>query len=287
MQSRNPVFARTDEFKQGGYATFDERPRTAGGRSAEADNRTGYPAPAPGQLEEMYQRPSATPAQSEKMTLDDVVMRTATIFAVLVTVAAATFFLLAPSLVTVFGGMIVGFALAMWISFSKKVRPGAIMAYAVAQGVFVGAISDVYATAFGGNIVPQAILGTLAAFSAMLFAYKTGIVRNSPKFQKTLMIATIGYLVFGVVHLLGVVLGAWDSIYFGGDGPNILGIGLSLFGVGLASLFLVLDFDYIEKGIANGIPRQYAWTAAFGLVVTLVWLYLEILRLLAILRGSD
>jgi uncharacterized YccA/Bax inhibitor family protein len=287
MQSTNPVFARTDEFKQGGYATFDDQPRRGGGRSTEATSRTGYPTPAPGQLEEMYRRPSATPAQSGRMTLDDVVMKTAAIFGVLTLVAAATFFLLAPSLVTVFGGMIVGFGLAMWITFSKKVRPGAIMAYAVAEGVFVGAISDVYATAFGGNIVPQAILGTLAAFSAMLFAYKTGLIRNSPKFQKILSIAVIGYLVFGVVHLLGVVFGAWESIYFGGDGPNILGIGLSLFGVVLASLFLVLDFDYIEKGIANGIPEQYAWMAAFGLVVTLVWLYLEILRLLAILRGND
>lgn len=287
MQSRNPVFARTDEFKRGGYATFDEQPRSAGGRSNEATNRTGYPAPADGQLEEMYQRPSATPTQSGRMTLDDVVMKTAAIFAVLTTVAAVTFFLFEPTLLTIFGGMIVGLGLAIWISFSKKVRPGAIMAYAVAEGVFVGAISDFYAGAFGGNIVPQAVLGTLAAFSAMLFAYKTGIVRNSPKFRKVLMVAAIGYMVFSVVHLLGVVLGAWESVYFGGDGPNILGIGLSLFGVVLASLFLVLDFDYIERGIANGIPQQYAWMAAFGLVVTLVWLYLEILRLLAILRGSD
>jgi uncharacterized YccA/Bax inhibitor family protein len=285
MQSRNPVFARTDGFKRGGYATFDERPNLS--KSPEATARSGYPAPPPGQLEDMYNRPSATPVDTDRMTLDDVVMKTAAIFGVLTVVAALTFFLLTPNLITIFGGMLVGLGLALWISFSKKVRPGAIMAYAVAEGVFVGAISDFYAGYFGGNIVPQAVLGTLAAFSAMLLAYKTGMIRATKRFRKILMISVVGYLVFGMVHLLGVVFGAWESIYFGDGGPNLLGIGLSAFGVVLASLFLVLDFDYIEQGIRNGIPARYAWMAAFGLVVTLVWLYLEILRLLAILRGSD
>jgi uncharacterized YccA/Bax inhibitor family protein len=94
-------------------------------------------------------------------------------------------------------------------------------------------------------------------------------------------------MVFSLVHVLGVVFNWWDSIYFGDGGPNLLGIGLSALGVVLASLFLVLDFDFIEQGIRNGVPQQFAWTAAFGLVVTLVWLYLEILRLLAILRGDN
>lgn len=285
MHSSNPVFARTEGFTRDGYATFDER---RAGRTAGATARTGYPAPPPSlDLESRYRAPSATPAQTGRMTLDDVVMRTASIFGVLTVTAALTYLVLEPTAVTIFGGMLVGFALAMVISFSKTVRPPLILAYAVAEGVFVGAISDVYATAFGGNIVPQAVLGTLAAFTGMLAAYRTGLVRATPKFRKIMTIAVLGYLVFALVHLLGYAFGAWDSIYFGSGGPNLLGIAVSAFGVVLASLFLVLDFDSIEQGIRNGVPAEYAWVAGFGLVVTLVWLYLEILRLLAILRGND
>ena len=120
----------------------------------------------------------------------------------------------------------------------------------------------------------------------MLMLYKTGIVRNSPRFTKMLMIALVGYAVFGLVNLLLSVfsVGGWHNVYSSG---GLLPILISGFGVVLASFFLVLDFDFAEQGIRNGLPRVYAWTAAFGLVVTLVWLYLEILRLLSILRGND
>jgi uncharacterized YccA/Bax inhibitor family protein len=120
----------------------------------------------------------------------------------------------------------------------------------------------------------------------MLALYKVGAVRNSPKFTRGLMIAGVGYLVFGVVNILlsSFHVGGYQSVYSGG---GLLAIAVSGFGVALASLFLVLDFDFIEQGIRNGLPREFAWTAAFGLIVTLVWLYLEILRLLAILRGND
>ena len=100
------------------------------------------------------------------------------------------------------------------------------------------------------------------------------------------MIAAVGYLVFGLVNILlsAFHVGGYQSVYSGG---GILAVAVSGFGVVLAALFLVLDFDFVEQGIRNGLPREYAWTAAFGLIVTLVWLYLEILRLLAILRGND
>jgi uncharacterized YccA/Bax inhibitor family protein len=120
----------------------------------------------------------------------------------------------------------------------------------------------------------------------MLALYKAGVVRNSPKFTKVLMIAAVGYLVFGLLNLLLSMfsVGGWQNVYASG---GLLAVLISGFGVVLASFFLVLDFDFAEQGIRNGLPRVYAWTAAFGLVVTLVWLYLEILRLLAILRGDD
>ncbi len=268
MESRNPVFSREKEFKRGGYATFDTR------------------TPSATELNDMYAAPSASSVDTNRMTLDDVVIRTGTLFAVLLTAAAATYFVWQPTnMLPVFGAAIVGFILAMVVSFMKTVRPPLMLAYAAVEGVFVGGISFFYANAFGPGIVPQAILGTLCAFGAMLALYKTGVVRNSPRFQKTLMIAGVGYLVFGIANLLlSSFVDSWQNVYSGG---GLLPVLISGFGVVLASFFLVLDFDFVEQGIRNGIPAVYAWTAAFGLVVTLVWLYLEILRLLSIRRGEN
>jgi uncharacterized YccA/Bax inhibitor family protein len=268
MESRNPVFNSSKEFQRGGYATF----------------RTETPTAA--DLDSMYSAPSATAAQMGRMTLDDVVVRTAALFAVLLVAAGATYAVIKPtSLIFVMGAMIVGLVLGLVASMGKP-RPAVMFAYAVFEGFFVGGISYWYSLAYDNALVPQAVLGTLAAFAAMLGLYKIGAVRNSPKFTRGLMIAAVGYLVFGLVNILlsAFHVGGYQSVYSGG---GLLAIAVSGFGVVLASLFLVLDFDFIEQGIRNGLPRQYAWTAAFGLIVTLVWLYLEILRFLAILRGND
>jgi uncharacterized YccA/Bax inhibitor family protein len=268
MESRNPIFSRSESFKRGGYATFN----------------TASTAPA-ADLEYTYGLPSATPVQTGRMTLDDIVIRTAALFAVLLTTAAATFFLVTPSVLVVFGSMILGLVLAMVASFGKP-KPPVMLAYAAVEGVFVGGLSAWYTLIYGNGLVPQAVLGTLTAFGAMLVLYKTGVVRNSPKFTKTLMIAGAGYLAFGLLNIVLSMfsVGGWQNVYTSG---GLLPVLISGFGVALASFFLVLDFDFAEQGIRNGLPRIYAWTAAFGLVVTLVWIYLEILRLLAILRGDD
>jgi len=269
MESRNPVFNSNKEFQRGGYATF----------------RTETPSAA--DLDTMYEAPSATAAQMGRMTLDDVVVRTASLFAVLLVTAGTTYAVIKPtSLVLVMGAMIVGLVLALVAQLGNRPRPAVMLAYAAIEGVFVGGISYWYSLAYDNALVPQAVLGTLAAFSAMLVLYKTGVVRNSPKFTRGLMIAAVGYLVFGLVNILlsAFHVGGYQSVYSGG---GLLAVAVSGFGVVLASLFLVLDFDFVEQGIRNGLPREYAWTAAFGLIVTLVWLYLEILRLLAILRGND
>lgn len=263
MESRNPVFARSEEFQRGGYATFDTR------------------TPSSGELEEMYGSPSATPVQTGRMTIDDVVMRTAAIFAVLLATAGLAFGL-RVGFGIVIGAMLIGLVLGLVITFKGSTNPALILSYAAVEGVFVGGLSRVYEDFYDG-VIAQAVLGTLAAFSAMLALYKIGAVRATPRFTRILLIAGVGYLAFGLLHLLGVAFKWWDSIYAGG---GILAIAISAFGVVLASLFLVLDFDQIESGIRNGVPERYAWLAAFGLVVTLVWLYLEILRLLSILRGD-
>jgi uncharacterized YccA/Bax inhibitor family protein len=267
MKSRNPVFNSSEQFRRGGQATFG-------------------PAPSAADLENMYAAPSATAAQTGRMTLDDVVVRTATLFGVLIVAAAATFVVVKPqSMVVVLGAAVVGFVLAMIVNFSKRPKPALMLAYAAVEGVFVGGISYWYAVWQGDAIIGQAVLGTLAAFAAMLGLYKTGVIRNSPRFTKTLLIAGVGYLVFGLLNIVLSIfhVGGYQNVYSGG---GILAILVSGFGVVLASFFLVLDFDFVEQGIRNGLPREYAWTAGFGLVVTLVWLYLEILRLLSILQRN-
>ena len=262
MESRNPVFSNNEGFRRGGYATFS--------------------TPTATDLETMYEAPSATALQTGRMTLDDVVVRTAMIFSVLLTTAATMYFVVRPGLFVVIGAALAAMALGLVISFSKTIKPPLILVYGAVQGVFVGGISFWYAQAFGNQLVPQAVLGTLAAFATMLVLYKTGVIRNSPRFQKMMIIAIAGYLVFGLVNLV-IAMTTGNSVYSMG----LIGLLVSALGVTLASLSLVLDFDFIEQGVKNGVPQQYAWIASFGLVVTLIWLYLEILRLLAILQSND
>jgi uncharacterized YccA/Bax inhibitor family protein len=269
MQSHNPVLTRANEFSNRGYATFDSAPSR------------GYGTPSDQQLQDMYAAPPATSRDTGRMTLDDVVMRTATVFGLLVVAAAATWFL-EPNFGIVLLAMVVGLVLGLVNSFKKNPSPALILAYAAFEGVFVGGISLLYEDRWHG-IVAQAVLGTLAAFAAMLALYRFKVIQATPRFRRVLIIAAVGYLVFGLVNLLGSLFGVWTNVY--SSGP--LAILLSAAGVVLASLFLILDFDFVEQGIRNGIPAKYAWTAAFGLVVTIVWLYLEMLRLLSILQGRN
>ncbi|MDQ1627759.1 MAG: hypothetical protein QOI54_1503 [Actinomycetota bacterium] len=264
MQSRNPVFNNSKAFKNGGYATFQDAP-----------------AASATQLEQMYTAPAATGVDTGRMTMDDVVVKTGLMFAVLLPLAALNFVIESPLLTL--GGLVVGLVLGLIISFKQSTSPVLTLAYAAAEGLFLGGISKVFEVKWPG-IVPQAVLGTLAVFAVALFAYKSGRVRVTPKFQRTVLIAMGGYLVFSLVNLVVMMTG------HGGDfglRQGAFGFAIGLFAVGLAAAMLILDFDYAEQGVRNGLPQRYSWLAAFGLVVTLVWLYIEILRLLAILRGND
>jgi uncharacterized YccA/Bax inhibitor family protein len=273
MRSNNPVFSRSETFARGGYGT-----------SAAAATR----GLSPRELNDMYNAPTRTPVHERKMTLDSVIMRTAACFAVLLAFAGLNFVLANPLLT--FGGMIVGLVLGLVISFKQSTNPGLILTYAAVEGLFVGGISRFYEAYAGGltggsNIVMQAVIGTLAAFGSMLFVYKMGWLRATPKFTRGLMIAGGAYLLIALASVVSSFFGVGGG--WGFQGVGALGILLCLAGVGLATLFLILDFDFIERGIAAGAPERMAWLGAFGLMVTLVWLYLEILRLLAILRGDD
>jgi len=236
--------------------------------------------PTAGSLEEMYRRPAATPVDTGRMTYDDAVMKTLFAFAVLLVGAAVGWAV--PGLA--FVGLIVGLVLSLVISFKQSTSPALVLSYAAAEGVFVGGISGVFEDAYPG-VVSQAVIGTLAAFGAMLVLYRTGAVRATPKFVKVLTIAGLAYLGIALASLVGALFGAGGG--WGFYGISGLGILLCVAGVALASFFLVLDFDFIERGVRNGLPERYSWLAAFGLVSTVVWLYIEMLRLLAILRGDN
>ena len=261
MRSSNPVLGRA--FNQRGYAAFD--PSTTNSE--------------PAALENLYNSPAASSLRTGRMTIDDVVTRTGILFAVLVTVGAMAWTLNLGGGALMLG-FIGGFVLAMVNIFSKTVKPALVVAYAAFQGLALGTLSHMYNTVYNG-IVSQAILVTISAFAGMLFAFKSGRIRVTPKFTKVLTTALIGYIVLGVVSLIGSMFGA--SIYKVGGFGLIIATG----GMLLAAFFLILDFDQIQKSVAAGAPEQESWRAAFGLMVTIVWLYMEVLRFLSILRGND
>ena len=169
-------------------------------------------------------------------------------------------------------------------AFKKNPSPPLILLYAAAQGVFLGGLSAFYESFYDG-IVGQAVLATLSVFAVSLFLFKSGKVRVTPKFTRGLLLAMGGYLVFSLVNV-GLMLFGVGGGEYGPLRSGPLGIAVGLIAVGLAAASLVVDFDSIKRGVESGVPAKMAWTAAFGLVVTLVWLYLELLRIFAILRGD-
>ena len=171
---------------------------------------------------------------------------------------------------------LVGFGLALWITFSKKIRPAAVVTYAVVQGIFIGTISSFFEAAYPG-IVINAVIGTLTTAGAMFTAYSLGWIKVTARFTRVMTFALIGYAGFALVNIIVSLFTNSSGIY---STPFAWLAGLV--GVGLAAFTLNLDFEDISQGAANGLPREYEWKAAFGLVVTMIWLYIEILRLLSI-----
>jgi uncharacterized YccA/Bax inhibitor family protein len=216
------------------------------------------------------------------MTIEDVVAKTGFLFAILVVVGAIAWGAnLGQGALLI--GFLGGFVLAMVISFSKTIKPGLVVAYAALQGLALGTISKYYETFYPG-IVSQAVIGTIAAFTGVLFMYRSGRLRATPQFTRAVIGAAIGYFILGLVSLVASFFGVGQG--YGFYGVSGLGLLLAVAGVALASFFLVLDFDQIEKGVAAGVPEKESWRASFGLMVTIVWLYLEVLRLISILRNS-
>jgi uncharacterized YccA/Bax inhibitor family protein len=212
---------------------------------------------------------------SQKMTIGGTAIKIIGLFALLLTGALVAWNVDAVKQLMM-PAVFVALGLAMWITFSKKVRPGAVMAYAVVEGVFIGTISWFFEQAYPG-IVMNAVIGTLTTAGAMFTAYSMGWVKVNARFTRVMTFALIGYAGFAVVNLLVGMFTNSAGVY-----SSQFAWVAGLVGVGLAAFTLNLDFEDIAQGSAQGLPREYEWKAAFGLMVTLVWLYLEILRLLAI-----
>jgi len=285
----NPVFDRIEKESRQGYAGF--------GRSgAPAQQPTAGMASTDGmtsqQLQDLYNQPSAGPVQTKRLTIDDVVMKTTGLFAI-VLVMAVVGWRLTPSygIGLILGGIAVTLVLGLVITFKKTISVPLIVTYAVVEGLFVGAISSYYSLAFDPpeqtdvfrGIVAQAVIATLSVFAGTLLAYKTGLIKVTAKFRRIVTMAVIGYAIFSLINLAYAWIG---NHAFGIGGTGALGIGISLFAIGLAAAMLAVDFDSIDRAIAAGAPEKYSWLLAHGLIVTIVWLYLEILRLLGRLRSN-
>ena len=259
MNSNNPVLGRGFGQGQGQQASWG--------------------SPSAGDLQDMYNRPAYAPP-ARFMTLDDVVLRTAATLGVVIVAGAISWIADLQGLALI--GALVGFVLALVISFKQSTNPALILTYAAAEGLFLGAISHVFNNLYDG-IAIQAVVGTAGVFAGMLVVYKTGAIRVTPRFTRWLLGALIGVVALSLVNLVASFftpggLGLRDA-----QNPGIA-IAFSLLCIGIAAFTFLLDFDMIDKGIKQGAPERFAWYAAFGLTVTLVWLYLEILRLLGYLR---
>ncbi|WP_116125455.1 Bax inhibitor-1/YccA family protein [Lewinella sp. IMCC34183] len=217
-------------------------------------------------------------AEDNIMTVDGAVNKTFLLGVLLLATAVYSFFF--PSQLFVWGGALGGLALVFVMAFKPKLSGTLAPIYALLEGLFVGSVTAIYAAGFGVGMVFNAILATIALLFMMLFIYKAGIITVNNKFRSGVMMATGAIF---VVYLINMGLS-----FFGMNIPflhsgGMLGIGISLVIIGVATLNLLLDFDNIERGAAMQSPKYMEWFCAMGLIVTLVWLYLEILRLLSVM----
>ncbi|MGW1060901.1 Bax inhibitor-1/YccA family protein [Micromonospora sp. NBC_01412] len=272
MKTSNPVLARL-------------------GQAAERERATGYaptgPYGQPGYPPQQY--PGATgypaaPPTVTPMSIDDVVVKTVMLLGILGASAAAAWVLVPDSLLGVawIGAAVVGLVLGLIISFSRMANPALVVAYSVVEGVFVGMVSKAFNSLYDG-IVLQAVVATFGVFFLMAMLYKARVIRATPKFVRGMVAAMVGLFAVMMINLVLSLFGVNTGLRDGSP----LAIGFSLVCIVVASLSFVLSFAEVEEGVRMGLPQRYSWTAAFGILVSLVWLYVEILRLLSFFQGDD
>ncbi|MER6169268.1 Bax inhibitor-1/YccA family protein [Streptomyces violaceorubidus] len=307
MRSRNPVFSRRGFSRDNGYAGFNAAPQAGGPAVATQANPYAqgtqgnpYAQPSAGnpyaqnpyaQPDQQFGAPPQAPATTGRMTMDDVVIRTASTLGVLVVTAALAWALLPVDDANInrsygigIGAALIGMVLALVQSFKRKPTPALILSYAAFEGVFLGVVSSVVDNRIADGAAMQAVIGTMAVFAGVLIAYKAGWIRVNRRFYGFVMAAALGFVILMAVNLLFAVFGGGDGLGFR---SGALGVVFGIVGIILGACFLALDFKQVEDGLAYGAPREEAWFAAFGLTLTLVWIYLEFLRLIAILNSND
>ncbi len=270
MRSSNPVLTRlTPETQRGTQA------------------QSGYGTPAGYQAPPPYDS-QVTTAVADRMTIDDVVVKTVTLLGLLGVSGVATAVLLRDVLgpaILISG--IAGLVIGLVVTFKRMISVPLIVTYAIVEGVFVGGISTLYESLWQG-IVVQAVIATFGVFAVMAALYKFRVIRATPRFTRGLLGALAGVFVLIIGNFILSLFGVTTGLRGNADGSvSWLAIGFSVLVIVVAALTFILDFDLIEKSINQGAPKQVAWLCAFGLVVGLIWLYLEILRLLSYLRGND
>ena len=302
MASANPAFnnpAFQDPRAVQSYPGGAKAAGIGGQTQTAAAQQQAQAAAVNAQLEGQFAAPAAGAVETDRMTVEDTVYKTIGLFAVLVVTAVVGWVWsmstvtgpgTAPTMLPWIVGLFGGFVLAMVVSFSKTVRPALIFAYAAFEGLFVGAISAFFEYIYPG-IVFQATLATLAVVGVTLALFASGKVRASKRATKIWMIAMIGYLVFSLVNVVlmlfnapiaGGAFGLYSQKVFGIP----LGLIIGVLVVIMAAYSLVQDFDQIQQGVRNKAPRKYGWLGGFGIMVTVVWLYIEILRIIAIARSN-
>jgi uncharacterized YccA/Bax inhibitor family protein len=281
-ETSNPVF-RSLPKQSGGYAQFG----------------TGA-APMQGYQADPYAAPYATPYQetraSRPLTIDDVVTKTGITLAVLAASAVVSYFLVlsnvALAMPLTLVGALGGLGLVLVATFGRKQdSPAIVLSYAVLEGLFLGALSFVFAnfsvsSANAGVLIGEAVMGTFGVFFGMLVVYKTGAIRVTPKFTRMVVAALFGVLALMLGNFVLAMFGVGGGAGLGLRSGGPLAIILSLVCIGIAAFSFLIDFDAADQMVRAGAPEKAAWGIALGLTVTLVWLYIEILRLLSYLQND-
>lgn len=279
----NPIFARADAFSSKGRAPYQaQAPQQPYGYPQQ-----GYGQPGYGQYGQPPQQWAAPQAPVEdRMTYDDVIVKTGLTLLAVAVVAFVSYKYLAavyqPSLM--FGALIisslVGFVTVLIVSTRRKVSPVGVFVYALIEGVFIGAFTLLFESMYPG-IAVQAVGATFAAAGVTLIAYKGLKIRVTDRFRRIVFLTTAS---FAAIMLINLVLSLF-GVNTGLRSFGLLGFVVALLAAGLAVLNLIVDFDYVEKGVRNGAPASESWRAALGFTVTMVWLYTEILRILSYFRN--
>jgi uncharacterized YccA/Bax inhibitor family protein len=281
MQSRNPILNSSSTFNGRGAQQYGHQTYAAGGQGYQG---YGQVPPRPASTDPSTWTYPTGPSLAEPMTIDSVVGRTAVTLGLVILTGALTWVFLPDSLVGTawIGGALVGAGLGIWLSFMRAIQPAVVVLYAIAEGFFLGAASEAFESVYSG-IVAQAVAGTVAAFVATLAAYKFFNIQVSDRFRKFVVIAGLGFFVVTFFDYILYLFG--NDIGFNGLGP--LGLVFSVIGLVLGIFYLILDFDLVEQGVRMGAPERESWRAAFALTATLIFIYIELLRILAILRGDN